>query len=203
MYRRGLNQARIAQLVGAPLSKVGYHLTIARRSDPGLTAEHEAYVPNVPARVSASGIRTMMELISFVDSGGRYPSFTAPTQGERKLAKWLQRRRRDAANGRLAEVYRDGLQALPGWESRTRSSVDESRWQARLAALVSYRANGEDWPRHKKTDSEEEHTLGVWLHAQRSKRARGELDQVRAAALDSVLPGWREGRRRGRKSPGH
>lgn len=203
MYRRGLKKTRIALLVGVPVSKVGYHLAVARRLDPSLAAEHEAMVRNVHSRVNASGIKCMADLIAFVTSAGKYPSFTAASQEERKLAMWLQRRRRDAAADRLASVYRDGLQALPGWDSRTRLSINESRWQDRLTALIDFRANGKDWPRHKKTDSEEEHTLGVWLHAQRSKQARGDLDQTHLAALDTALPGWREGRRRGRKSFKH
>lgn len=200
MYRRGLNQTRIARLVGAPVSKVGYHLAVARRLDPGLTTEHEALAPKVLVRGSASGIRSMVALISFVNSAGKYPSLSAKSHEERKLARWLQRRRHDAATGRLAKHYREGLRALPDWEFKTRSSVEESRWQERLAALVSFRASGEDWPRHKKTDSEQEHSLGVWLHAQRSKLARSELNQENIATLDAVLPGWREGRRRGRKA---
>jgi hypothetical protein len=199
MYRRGLNQTRIAQLVGAPVSKVGYHLTVARRLEPDLALDHKTFAQTVPAKVSASGIGRMNDLVAFVRSTGAYPSFTATSHEERKLAAWLQRRRRDAANGRLSRHYREGLLALPGWESRTRSSIDELKWQGRLAALIDFRAKGEDWPRHKKTDSQEEHSLGIWLHAQRSKQARGELDEVHAAALEAALPGWREGRRRGRK----
>lgn len=161
MYRRGLNQTRIAQLVGAPVSKVSYHVSVARRLDPNLTVEHKALAPRALTRARASGIRTMNDVIAFVNSMGKYPSSAATSPDERKLATWLQRRRRDAATDRLASAYREGLQALPGWESRTRSSVDESRWQERMAALVNFRANGEDWPRHKKTASQEEHTLGV------------------------------------------
>lgn len=161
MYRRGLNQTRIARLVGAPVSKVGYHLTVARRLDPSLTVEHEALAAKVGARVNSSGLKSMNDLVAFVKSKGRYPSFTATSHEERRMATWLQRRRREAATDRLAEAYQEGMQGLPGWESRTRSTVDESRWQERLAALINFRANGEDWPRHKKTDSNEEHKRAV------------------------------------------
>lgn len=200
MYRCGLTRTRIAALVGAPASKVGYHLTVARVLNPGIANEHEALALNTLApKVRASGIARMNELIEFVTAEGKYPSAKAETPEERRLGLWLQRQRRRAAAGSLAPAVRDGLQALPGWETNTRSLADESRWQERLAALIDYRANGEDWPRHKKTANEEEHTLGVWLHAQRSKHARGELSPAQAAALNDALPGWREGRRRGRK----
>lgn len=200
MYRRGLTRTRIAELVGAPASKVGYHLTVARALDPAIVNEHETLAPNTVApKVRASGIARMNELIEFVTAESKYPTSKAQTPEERRLGLWLQRQRRRAAAGSLAPDVRDGLQALPGWETNTRSFADEARWQERLAALIDYRANGEDWPRHKKTGNAEEHTLGVWLHAQRSKHARGELNQAHAAALDGALPGWREGRRRGRK----
>ncbi|WP_247046069.1 helicase associated domain-containing protein [Arthrobacter rhizosphaerae] len=47
-----------------------------------------------------------------------------------------------------------------------------------------------------------EHELGVWLHTQRYKTRRGELDPAKAAALDERLPGWTSGRTRGRKPQG-
>lgn len=42
MYRGGLTRGQIAKLVGAATSTVGYRLTIARSTDPGLHAAHEA-----------------------------------------------------------------------------------------------------------------------------------------------------------------
>jgi hypothetical protein len=59
-------------------------------------------------------------------------------------------------------------------------------------------AAGNDWPRHKKADTEEERALGMWLHIQRMKYRRDELDQDKKAQLNMLLPGWRDGRTRGR-----
>jgi hypothetical protein len=56
----------------------------------------------------------------------------------------------------------------------------------RLAQLEDYRHEGNDWPRHKDCDSEREHTLGVWIHTQRYKHRRGELDPVKAKLLDDT-----------------
>ncbi|WP_331712783.1 helicase associated domain-containing protein [Arthrobacter sp. U41] len=42
------------------------------------------------------------------------------------------------------------------------------------------------------------HTLGVWIHAQRYKRRRGDLDPTRIRLLDEAVPGWQPGRTRGR-----
>lgn len=81
-----------------------------------------------------------------------------------------------------------------------RAETDEARWQQRLTALIAYRAAGNDWPRHKASITGEEHELGVWLHSQRFKARRGELDGQKAAALDAAVPGWRTGRQRGRRA---
>jgi hypothetical protein len=64
--------------------------------------------------------------------------------------------------------------------------------------LVAYRQEGNDWPRHRTTDSDREHILGVWIHTQRYKRRRGDLDPVKVKLLDAAVPGWQVGRTRGR-----
>jgi hypothetical protein len=150
--------------------------------------------------VTVQGLARMRELIAMVQETGRYPSRTAADVAERSLASWLERRRRDAAAGTLAPALGDGLAVLPDWLRPPRAVADEARWQDRLAALARYRAAGHDWPRHKAAVAGEEHDLGVWLHSQRQKARRGELAPVKARALDEVLPGWRTGRRRGRKT---
>ncbi|MBT2549120.1 helicase associated domain-containing protein [Arthrobacter sp. ISL-65] len=77
--------------------------------------------------------------------------------------------------------------------------MDEARWQNRLTDLAAYHAAGNDWPLHKSSMTDEEHDLGVWLHSQRQKARRGELDPAKIRALDEAVPGWRTGRQRGRK----
>jgi hypothetical protein len=37
----------------------------------------------------------------------------------------------------------------------------------------------------------EAHDLGVWLHTQRYKLRRGELDAKKASAFNKAAPGWR------------
>jgi hypothetical protein len=199
MYRGGLTRSRIAALTRAPAATIGYHLSVALAADPGLQGAHEkAAGPPTPS-VNGQGLERTRQLVAMVQETGRYPSRTADNADERRLASWLERRRRDAAAGTLAPAYRDGLAVLPDWQRRPRAVADETRWQDRLAALVRYRAGGHDWPRHKADVTGEEHDLGVWLHAQRQKARRGELEPDKARALDEVLPGWRSGRQRGRK----
>jgi hypothetical protein len=99
----------------------------------------------------------------------------------------------------LAHEYREGLAALPDWETPPRSAADEARWQQRLAALAAYREAGHDWPRHKAVITGVEHDLGVWLHFQRYKARRGELAADKIGSVDEAVPGWRMGRKRGRR----
>jgi hypothetical protein len=199
MYRGGLTRARIAALTRAPAATIGYHLSVALAADPGLQAEHEKAAGTPAPQVSVQGVARMRQLVAMVEETGRYPSRTGDDADERRLASWLERRRRDAAAGTLAPPYREGLAVLADWQRAPRSVSDEARWQDRFAALARYRAAGHDWPRHK-APAGEEHDLGVWLHAQRQKARRGDLDPDKARTLDKVLPGWRTGRWRGRKT---
>lgn len=198
MYRAGLTRARIAEVVRAPASTVGYHLRIAAAADPGLRPAHEAGAAR-KTMVTAQGLERMQQLVVMVQETGRYPSGSAQSTSERTLATWLQRRREDARAGNLAPAFRDGLAILPGWEGKPRVEADEDRWQERHTSLSAYLAAGNDWPRHKAFITGEEHLLGVWLHTQRYKARRGELDPQKAEALDAAVPGWRTGRPRGRR----
>ncbi|MGK3955922.1 helicase associated domain-containing protein [Arthrobacter sp. R4] len=202
MYRRGLSRGRIAELTGAPLRTVGYHLTVARKLHPGLQTEHEGATRKKPRRETGQGMERLAQLIATVQASGRYPSTKSVNRDERTLATWLNRRRREAREGTLPSAFLEGLSVLPGWQGLPRVIGDEARWQERLTALVEYRGSGLDWPRHKSAIEGPEHDLGVWLHTQRYKARRGELDPTKGATLDTRLPGWRSGRARGRKPMG-
>jgi hypothetical protein len=197
MYRDGLTAHRIAALTGAPASTVGYHLRLARAADPQLAAAH-AGARTSTSRVTSLGRNRLRQLVAMVQATGLYPSRHGATTEERTLATWLQRRREDARAGRLPAEFKEGLAILPDWERPPRAEADEERWLARLEALTAYRAAGNDWPRHKATIRGEEHDLGVWLHAQRSKLRQGQLSADKAAALNAAVPGWRAGRKGGR-----
>jgi hypothetical protein len=201
MYRGGLTRGQIARLVGAPTSTVGYHLAAARAEDPELQSPHKAAAALITAHAAtAPGLEHMRELVVFMQDTGRYPSRGGGSESERTLAVWLQRRREEAREGTLALAYRDGPAVLSGWQTPTRTEADKTWWEERLAALVDYRAAGNDWPRHKSFVEGLEHELGVWLHFQRAKLHRGELDESKAQALDEAVAGWRTGRKRGRKA---
>jgi hypothetical protein len=198
MYRNGLPGRRIAELADVPVRIVSYHLRLARAADPDLRPAHEESVRARKPQVSARGLEQMKQVIDMVRQTGRYPSRNAASTSEPTLAVWLQRRRKEAWEGTLAPAFKEGLDVLPGWERKPRRQADEERWLQRLAALKVYRAAGNDWPWHKAVIIGQEHELGVWLHTQRYKQRRGELDAKKAAALDQAARGWRTGRKRGR-----
>lgn len=198
MYRLGLGRARIAALVRAPPA-VGYHLVIARRQDPGLEAEHQAAAGAAPVpHPSPTDLARMDAVTAWVAANGRLPGGRSGDRGERSMARWLSMRRREAAEGTLDPAYSHGLARVPGWAENPRGAEDEARWHDRLARLVAFRQEGHDWPRHHHSGSEREHALGVWIHTQRYKRRRGQLDPVRLKLLDGAVPGWQAGRTRGR-----
>lgn len=199
MYRQGIPSPAIAAAAGVGKSTVRYHLHIAAQADPSIRDEHRA-AAGAPVQSSAAGLRNMEDLIALYKTEGRLPSFRGTAPGERALAVWLQRRRQDSTRGALSPIYGEGLKAIPGWDRQpSRKTRDEARWHQRLAELMDYMAAGNDWPRHKKTDSEQERYLGIWLHIQRMKHRCRELDQDKETQLNTDLPGWRVGRVRGRK----
>ncbi|MGO4188561.1 helicase associated domain-containing protein [Pseudarthrobacter sp. TAF60_1] len=199
MYRQGLTTTKIAATMGAAQSTVRYHLAIAAAAEPFIRDDHRNASRKAPAtRVTLAGLQNLHDTIALYKAEGRLPSTKSPFTRERALATWLLRRRQDHDQGTLSPTYSDGLKQIPGWEQRTRKDDDEKRWNQRLHELTTYMAAGNDWPRHKKTGSEEERLLGMWLHIQRMKYRRDELDQNKKAQLNRLLPGWRDGRTRGR-----
>jgi hypothetical protein len=194
MYRLGLGRNRIAALVGAAPATVGYHLGIARRQDPGLEPAHLA----ASAALSPTALARMEEVIAWVTEAGRPPRGRSADQGERSMEAWIRQRRSEAAAGTLHPTYREGLTRIAGWNTNARAVADEARWHDRLAELVRYRAEGNDWPRHRGYSSEQERTLGVWIHGQRQKHRTGSLDPDKAALLNEAVPDWQKGRTRGR-----
>lgn len=196
MYRLGLSRQRIGDLVRSEPATVGYHLVIARRQDPELEPAHQAATVTRTGP-SPTALARMEEIIAWITTEGRLPRDRSEDKGERSMARWLSERRREAADGTLEPVYREGLARVPEWTVTPRAVEDESRWHDRLAQLTDFRAEGNDWPRHHDYASEQEHALGVWIHTQRYKHRRGDLDPEKAKLLNQAVPGWQTGRTRG------
>ena len=99
--------------------------------------------------------------------------------------------------GALSPAYTNALDMIPG----RREVPDEARWKQRLAEVPAYLAAGNEWPRHNKTDDQEERVLVVWLHSQRISYRAGKLNPAKENQLNDIVPGWRQGRpRRGATS---
>lgn len=200
MYRRGITPSKIAEVCGAAVTTVRYHLQIAAQRDPGLRGEHTAAMPaKVP---SDAALQRMHDLLSFYRTEGRLPIAQAKSSSEQALASWLYRRRRESAAGTLSPAFREGLGLIPCWDQASpRKAEDEARWQRRLREVTAFRKASGELPRHQKTHDPVERTLGVWLHGQRISYNHGKLAPEKKSQLDKVLPGWREGRPRGRRPP--
>lgn len=199
MYRQGIPASKIASTAGVGQSTVRYHLAVAAAAEPSIRDDHRNATRTAPVtRVTAEGLRNLSDTLALYRAEGRLPSTKSPSARERSLAVWLLRRRHDHARGTLPPTYREGLQEIPEWEHRTRKADDDARWHQRLSGLTEYMAAGNDWPRHEKTANEDERILGMWLHVQRVKYRRRELTQDKETQMNTLLPGWRDGRTRGR-----
>lgn len=199
MYRQGVTTPRIASAAAVAETTVRYHLAIAAKMEPSIRDEHRDAVPAY-SRITAAGRQNLDDVLALYTAEGRLPTTRGASARERALGIWLHRRRQEAARGALSPVFREGLEAIPGWHKpSTRKADDEARWKQRLAEVAGYRASGNDWPRHNKTDVTEERILGVWLHIQRINYRAGRLEATKETQLDGAIPGWRQGRSRGQR----
>ncbi|MET3206255.1 UNVERIFIED_ORG: hypothetical protein ABIB21_003074 [Arthrobacter sp. UYEF13] len=194
MYRQGIKSPKIAAHKGMAESSVRYHLALAAKADPGLRGAHKAALGTV-TRQTAAGPRNLNDVVAFFEAEGLLPTTGGKTARERALGFWLHRLRQLSDAGTLSPIYREGLSVTPGWDAGPSFRArHEARWEHRLLDLVTYRAAGNDWPRHQKTDDAHERSLGVWLHVQRISHRQGKLYPEREARLEAMLPGWLEGR---------
>lgn len=191
---------KIAAGAGVAETTVRYHLAIAAKLDPRIRAEHQAALPVSPQRLTAAGRRNLEDIIAFYKAEGRLP--TRRSAREKALGVWLHRRRKEAAQGILSPPYAEALDVISGWRRPSTKQADyDARWTQRLAEVAEYRAAGNDWPRHNKTNHQPERVLGVWLHVRRINDRAGKLDPAKKDRLDEVIAGWRQGRaRRGANS---
>lgn len=179
-------------LVRAEPATVGYHLAaIARRRDPELEAGHLA-AAGTGTRPSPAALARMGQIIVWITAEHRFPRNRAENKEERSKARWLSDRRREAAEGTLHKAQRRPCTGpRMGQEPQGSGRGSQVARITRPARGLPRRRH--QWPRHNKCDSEQEHTLGVWLRAQRQKRGLGETK-----LLDDAIPGWKKGRTRGR-----
>ncbi|WP_244292675.1 helicase associated domain-containing protein [[Micrococcus luteus] ATCC 49442] len=178
---------------------VRYHLAIAARLQPSIREEHRDAATTLP-RILPAGRQNLEDILDLYKAEGRLPTTAGSSARERALGVWLHRRRQEAEQGVLSPVYKEALDVIPGWHRpSTKKSDDEARWKQRLSEVIDFLASANDWPRHNKTGIKEERVLGVWLHVQRINHRAGRLDPAKEAQLNAVIPGWRQGRSKGRR----
>jgi hypothetical protein len=73
-YRRGLSRGKIAEVTGAPLRTVGYHLTVARKLQSGLRDEHEEAAQKAHRPVPDQSMKRLAQLVAWMQESGRHPS---------------------------------------------------------------------------------------------------------------------------------
>ncbi|WP_251046472.1 helicase associated domain-containing protein [Arthrobacter sp. ISL-85] len=170
---------------------------MAAQKDPALREQHAQATPATPPRVDNRSLENLEDILALYRTEGRLPSSRAKSARERTLSSWLGRKRQESETGRLSAVVRDRLREIPGWDApRKQKEKRAALWNQRLSELVKYRAEGNDWPLHKKAATEQERLLGVWIHSQRITHRKGTLTPARQARLNTELPGWRQGRPR-------
>lgn len=205
MYRQGISSPKIAAIKGMAASTVRYHLGVAFKADPALRDAHKAALGAVTRQTSA-GMQNLNDVMEFFEASKRLPSTGGKTARERALGAWLHRQRQLSDAGTISPTYSEGLSVIPGWDAGpSYQDRHEAQWEQRLQALIGYRAAGNEWPRHQKTDDVHERTLGIWLHGQRINRRDGTLTPEREKKLNELLPGWQAGRGRrcGRSTQTH
>lgn len=101
-----------------------------------------------------------------------------------RLDYWCRSQRAATSKGQLSEARRRRLEELPGWVWDT----FDAQWERAFGSLLSFveREGTSLVPQSRREDG---FTLGGWVTQQRSKRAKGELSEVRQRRLEE-LPGW-------------
>lgn len=191
MYRQGLTVRQIAELCSVVQGTVDRHIRLQKQRDPSLYAEHEKNVPPVKSRpISAIWLANLEAMKQFHEHHGLYPTSKNPDQDARRLARWLTNQRARLDAGRLSQEKQERMAALPGWEDSQRQRIDAERWERRLEEVRVFRAEHLRWPRHRKSGSEHERVLGVWLHSRRQEAINGRMNEHHRTTLDAMSPEW-------------
>lgn len=191
MYLAGSTVREIADLCHRGVATVHYHLQRREHYEPGFRSQHEAALAaRRKDRPSASWYRRAEEVAAFQAENGRLPRATG-SQIERALHDWLAKQRKLFKAGELPPAKIVLLRDIANWASDPRQHELDDAWSTRIVALRQYVVENKCLPRYRKYASEAERSLGVWLHNQHQKRAKGVLAAWRVEALDNAVPGWR------------
>lgn len=191
MYAAGLTVAEIAEHCHAPRSTVQRHLQTWEEREPGQRAIHDkALTSRQPHQAAKHWLQQVQAVQDFIASTGRHPQ--PQSRGhEQALHHWLTHQRKAQHDETLTSTQVQALDRIGNWRTPPRQQTLDEQWRSRARELVAFVERTGELPHYRRYSTEREHTLGVWLHAQTQRRARGQLLPWREQALDAALPGWR------------
>jgi len=131
----------------------------------------------------------LLEVIQFVVDHGEFPKRAGHRPREASLGNWINHKRYEFKNGRLAEDKAAELAALPGWKWEGEAhNAKKDVFPARIEQLMVFVATHGHYPGlYGRRRGEKE--LYNWTHHKRYEYKRGRLPEDRIAALEK-LPGW-------------
>ena len=129
-----------------------------------------------------SGLRHLLEYRE--EHGNTLISATADYKGY-PLGDWAAIQRRDARAGKLSDIRRKQLDAIPGWVW----GLEDERWESGFRHLQQYIAKHGDSRVRQPYTSDDGFRLGTWVNFQRTRYAQGKLETDRVDRL-VALPGW-------------
>ncbi|MDJ0315775.1 helicase associated domain-containing protein [Arthrobacter antibioticus] len=170
MYAAGLTVREISDRCQKKRNTVHLHLQTREKHQLGLRAQHE----------TALALR-----------GSDWLPHYDGNQTEKSLHTWVSEQQRAYHRGELSAPKIVLMGSLPNWDVPIRPLELEQHWQSRFNQIKEHISATGQLPRYRAYATEEEHTLGVWLHIQRQKRTEKTLEKSRLNTLNTAIPHWR------------
>ncbi len=190
MFTAGLTAREIADRCKQNIATVHLHLKNREKYEPDFFAKHTAALEaRGPHRITTQWRKRVREAQDFHAEYGRLPRSTGEP-AEHSLAEWLAEQRRLFERNELPQAKVVLLEPLPDWSINARTKERDMRWRNKLALLVDFVATEQRMPRYRTYATEEEHTLGIWLHNQHQRRSENRIELWKLEALNDVKPKW-------------
>jgi hypothetical protein len=117
---------------------------------------------------------------------GQHPPYKALDKDGVNLGLWVHNRRGDYREGRLEPELIEVLEAIPGWQWKTRGKVS---FEDGLEVLEAYVQKYGKMPSNTTAGDRERFNVGRWAKMQRENKKAGKLSAERVKALEQV-DGW-------------
>lgn len=191
MYAAGLTVREISEQCHRGVATIHAHFQARERYEPGTRARHEAALAARELDLPTPQWRARLdEAVEFLADNGRLPKASG-SEAEISLHGWVARQRRSYWRGQMSRAKVFLLERLGGWKIDSHQESLDRQWEDKLAQLETYVNQHGQMPRYRTFASEDERSLGVWLHKQHQRRAEGKIAGWRHVALDEAVPGWR------------